>query len=127
MATLIDDAAIFYALLDLKSGSPLSLTESGSARVEDIASAAPELFRAGAPADFSALFSRLSGETVSAWAQEIVLMSAGAAHVVQRGARRPDLALVAVSEDTRKLGLMLSGVRTRMLELEVAWQAEVEP
>lgn len=125
MGTLVDDAAIHYALVDLKTGLSLSSAELSSARLQDLASATPELFRAGGTADFSALFSRLSGEPASSTFQEIVLMSARAAHVVQRAVRRPDLALVAVSEDTTKLGMMLSGVRTRMLELEAAWQTEI--
>lgn len=125
MGTLVDDASIHYALVDLKTGLSLSPSELGDARLQDLSSAAPELFRAGAPADFAALFSRLSREPTSSGFQEIVLMSARAAHVVQRVVQRPDLALVAVSEDTTKLGLMLSGVRTRALELESAWQGEV--
>ena len=51
-------------------------------------------------------------------------MSSHAVHVVQRLALKPELALVAVSEDTNKLGLMLSGARARALSLDSP--AEIE-
>jgi len=70
------------------------------------------------------LLARLSGDKWNAGVHEIVFMSPQAVHVVQRLAQKPELALVAVSEDGKKIGLMLSGVRARALELEA--QAEVE-
>jgi hypothetical protein len=41
-------------------------------------------------------------------------------HVVQRLEADPDTALLAVSEDVNKLGLVLSGVRERTLKLRAA-------
>ena len=118
MGALSDDADICYALVDLKTGTPLALGEGvGSVRLQDLCSAVPELFRAGAPAELATLLARLSADA-SADVQDIVFMSSHAVHVVQRLARKPELALVAVSEDTNKLGLMLSGVRARALSLE---------
>ncbi len=126
MGVMSDDAEICFALVDLKTGTPLALSEGvGSSRLQDLCSAAPELFRAGAPAELAALLARLSANAPSAGVQEIVFMSPHAVHVVQRVARKPELALLAVSEDTHKLGLMLSGVRARALQLESRQEVEV--
>jgi hypothetical protein len=119
MATMIDDSEINYALISLKTGEVLDSAELVlGARMQDLAAAAPELFRAGNPDDRQALFQRLGSELKSDSFQEIVFVSARSAHVVQRLAQQPELALLAVSTDTRKLGLMLSGVRARLLQLE---------
>jgi hypothetical protein len=119
MATLVDDADISYALVCLKTGVVLDALRGGApiARMQDLAAAAPELFRSGAPADLGALFARLGSDLQSDSFHEIVFMSQRTAHVVQRLRERPDVALLAVSMDTKKLGLMLSGVRARLLEL----------
>lgn len=119
-STLVEDADISYALVCLKTGAMLESLDPAAptARMQDLASATPELFQAGAPADFGAFFTRLGSEQKRTSFQEIVFMSAQNAHVVQRLSHRPDVALVAVSVDAKKLGLMLSGVRARMLRLE---------
>jgi hypothetical protein len=117
MAVLIDDADVSYALVCLKTGVVLESFQAGAAiaRLQDLASAAPELFRAS---DFRALFARLGSELKSDSFQEVVFMSQRCEHVVQRLSKREDVALLAVSVDAKKLGLMLSGVRARMLALE---------
>lgn len=116
-----DDADITYALVCLKTGVLLGTPADGScpsARLSDLADAAPELFRAGTHTDFGALFAPLGSEQSKGPFQEIVFVSANNVHVAQRLLRRPDVALVALSSEIHKLGLMLSGVRARLLELE---------
>jgi hypothetical protein len=121
-SSLVEDSHIHYAVVCLKTGLVLELFEGAAtcAALEDLASAAPELLRAGAPADLGAFFARLGSERKGDAFQEIVFMSGVRAHVVQRLLQRPDLALLAVSTDAKMLGLMLSGVRERMLALERA-------
>ena len=117
-----DDADITYALVCLKTGVLLDACEAGaappSARLVDLAAAAPELFRAGTSSDFGALFTSLGSEQSAGTFQEFVFVSAQGAHVVQRLPSHPDTALVALSPEMHKLGIMLSGVRARMLSLE---------
>jgi hypothetical protein len=116
-----DDADITYALVCLKTGALLRTPADGprpSVRLIDLAAAARELFRAGAHTDFGALFAPLGSEQSKGPFQEIVFMSAHKVHVAQRLLGRPDVALVALSSELHKLGLMLSGVRARLLELE---------
>jgi hypothetical protein len=125
MATLIDDADISFALVCLKTGVVLESLHAGTpiARMQDLAAAAPELFRSGAGMDLGALFTRLGSELRIDSFQEIVFMSRRTAHVVQRLTRRPDVALLAVSVDAKKLGLLLAGVRARLSALEAVAEA----
>jgi hypothetical protein len=116
----LDDGDISYALVCLKTGALLEVFggSPASARVEDLAAASAELFRAGNPANLAALFERLGSQYRGELFQEIVFVSARAAHVVQRLAEKPEVALLAVSVDAGKLALMLSGVHTLMLQQE---------
>jgi hypothetical protein len=128
MAAPLDDPEIRYALVSLKTGTAVGSSEVlESARLQDLCAAAPELFRAGAASELTALLARLSGETACQGVHEIVFMSQRAVHVVQRVACKPDLALVAVCEDGKKLGLMLSGVHARALQLEAQPDVEAAP
>lgn len=112
------EADIAYALISLKTGLVLGpLSGRLSRRLEDLAAAAPELFRSSPSSDFGPLFTRLGSQDGSQSFQEIVVISAQHAHVVQRLPNRPDTALLAVSEDSKKLGLLLSGVRAHLLRI----------
>lgn len=119
--TGLDDSDISFALVCLKTGALLEVFDArpASARVEDLAAASAELFRAGNPGDLSALFKRLGSLHEGDSFHEIVFVSPSAAHVVQRLPNKPSVALLAVSVDPSKLALMLSGVHALMTQQEV--------
>lgn len=113
---------ICYALVCLRTGALLEHAEAGPLieRMKNFASAAPEVFRASTSYDFGPLFARLGSDRSADAFQEVVFVSGQCAHVAQRMRHRPEVALVAVSTDVEKLGLMLSGVRARALVLEAS-------
>jgi hypothetical protein len=119
-AKSLDDGEISYALVCLKTGALLgdSAASAPLARLEDLAAASPELFRAGRPEDLGALFGRFGSEHKGDVFREMVFVSTRAAYVVQRLPHQAQVALIAVSVDPSKLALMLSGVRARVLEQE---------
>lgn len=125
MGTMIDDADVSFALVCLKTGAVLEALNASArgARLTDLAAASPELFRSGVDMDLGSLLARLGADLKDESFHEIVFMSRRTAHVVQRLLRRPDVALLAVSTDTDKLGLMLASVRARVAALEAAGEA----
>jgi hypothetical protein len=123
MSGLADgDPSISYALVCLKTGSVLEVLapQSTSSGLEDLAAATPELFRADASLQLSAVFARLGASSSGEAFQEIVLVSPARASAVQRLRHPPETALLAQCDDCSKLGLLLSGVRARVQQLEAA-------
>jgi hypothetical protein len=116
------DADVSYALVCLKTGALLELLDgrAADARMQDLAAASPELFRAGRPTELAALFAQLGSQRAIESFQEILFVSERAIYVAQLLTTRPGVALVAASVDAGKLGLILSGVRAHTAQLEAA-------
>jgi hypothetical protein len=121
-AALEQDGEIYYALVCLKTGAVLGVLDDSalSDRMRTLATAAPELFGAASKTDLSPLFARIGSEHCDDAFHEVILVSATSAHIVQRLRKLPDVALMAISTDAGQLGLMLSGMRARVLQLEAS-------
>ncbi|HEX6241055.1 MAG TPA: hypothetical protein VFZ61_09180 [Polyangiales bacterium] len=113
-------AEIVYARVCLRSGTLLEILDGAesSPKLVDAASAAPELFRADAALHLGPIFTRLGSVGKHEAFQEIVLISTTGAQAVQRLASEPEVALLALCQDSGKLGLLLSGLRERVLQRE---------
>lgn len=120
MTTGETSAEIVYARVDLRSGTLLEILDGGesSPKLVDAAAAAPELFRADAALHLAPIFTRLGSIGQHESFQEIVLVSTTGAQAVQRLVREPDSALLGLCQDNAKLGLLLSGLRERVLQRE---------
>jgi hypothetical protein len=115
---LVSEAAIAYALVDLKTG--LVLDGFGHAVADplvEFAAASPEIFAAAKATDWPALFARFGSEGSSEF-REFVLVSPTHVRVMQRLPERPQVALVAVASGAQNLGFVLSDVRRKLLQLK---------
>lgn len=107
------------ALACLRTGVVLELfgEADGELDVDALAAVLPQLFGSVSAADWSALFERLGAGDESG-GNDVILLGENAVHVVQRLARPPDTALVAVASGTTNVGLVMSLVRKKAAELE---------
>jgi hypothetical protein len=87
-------------------------------RLEGLAQAAPELCNTSESADFTLLFARLGSDGKSSHFGELTLVSPDYVHVIERLRDRPNVALVALGPGDFHLGLVLSGIRRKLMELE---------
>ncbi|MFT3923875.1 MAG: hypothetical protein QM778_15185 [Myxococcales bacterium] len=120
---------IAFALVCLRTGIVLRvLADDGSpvSTLSDTANASPELFGVAQSADWAALFARFGSEGGKEF-REIVLVSAGSVRVMERLPNEQDVALVAIASGVPNVGLVLSGVRRRMLELAGARGSARDP
>ncbi len=113
------DPDISYAVACLRTGDVLDwLGREPVPALEHWPSSVPELLRAHQNVDLAPVFARLGCEEPIDAFQETVLLSNRKAHVVQRLRRMPERAVLAVSDDPKKLALMLLGVRMHAQLLE---------
>ncbi len=114
------DHEIRYALICLKTGMVLEVLDGkpSDARLEGLAQAAPELCNTSQSAEFTLLFARLGSDGKSHKFGELALVSPDHVHVIERLRDRPNVALAALGPGGLHLGLVLSGIRRKLMELE---------
>jgi hypothetical protein len=117
----IDDPVVLYALVCLKTGMILESFDQASRNpaLQDFAAALPEIFGAAGSANFGAMFARVGSEGSETF-REVVLVSSGHVRVMERVVDQPGVALVAVAPRTQPLGLVLAGLRHKLLQLPKA-------
>ncbi len=115
------EGEVTYALICLRTGVVLQVLDGkpSNARLEGLAQAAPELCNSNETADFSLLFARIGSDGRSSHFSEHTLVSPDCVHVIERLRDRPDVALVALGPGAVHLGIVLSGIRRKLRELEV--------
>jgi hypothetical protein len=108
------------AVASLRTGALLdaALSERVRARLEGLAATLPDLFGTLDPTCLDRIAERLGGEPGDATFNEILLLSDRSLHVIQPLAARPGVALVAECPATSSIGLVLTAIRARVVELE---------
>lgn len=104
----------------LRTGALLdeALSERVRARLEGLAATLPDLFGTLDPTCLDRIAERLGGEPGDATFGEILLLSDKSLHVIQPLPGQPGVALVAECPATSSIGLVLSAIRARVVELE---------
>ena len=104
----------------IKTGALLDheLPERARERLEGLAAILPDLFGTLDPTCLDRIAERLGGEPGDAAFREIMLLSDKSLHVIQPLAGQPGVALVAECPATSSIGLVLSAIRARVVEME---------
>jgi hypothetical protein len=104
----------------IKTGALLDhgLSERARERLEGLAATLPDLFGTMDPTCLDRIAERLGGEPGDTSFREILLLSDKSLHVIQPLAGRPGVALVAECPATSSIGLVLSAIRARVVEME---------
>jgi len=104
----------------MKTGALLDLTlsERVRERLEGLAATLPDLFGTLDPTCLDRISERLGGEPGDATFGEILLLSDRSLHVIQPLASQPGVALVAECPATSSIGLVLSAIRARVVDME---------
>jgi hypothetical protein len=102
------------ALVCLRRGAVLSSHGPIDGRLEGLAAAASELLLAEQGSELAPVLASLDSQEQAGALQEVVVISERHVHVVQRGHTQPDIAVVAVAELGRGLGLTLSNLRASL-------------
>jgi hypothetical protein len=111
---------LVFAPASMRTGALLdeSLPERVRERLEGFAATLPDLFGTLDPTCLDRISERLGGEPGDTTFGEILLLSDKSLHVVQPLAGQPGVALVAECPATCSIGLVLSAIRARVVELE---------
>jgi len=108
------------ASASMRTGALLeeALPEPVRERLEGLAATLPDLFGTLDPTCLDRIAERLGGEPGDATFTEILLLSDKSLHVIQPLAGQPGVALVAECPATTSIGLILSAIRTRVMDSE---------
>lgn len=108
------------AAASLKTGALLdqNLSERARERLEGLAATLPDLFGTLDPTCLDRIAERLGGEPGDTTFRELLLLSDKSLHVIQPLAGQPGVALVAECPATSSIGLVLSAIRARILDME---------
>lgn len=111
---------VSYALASMRTGAVLGELEPGLAatQLEGLAATLPDLFGTVDPSCLERISERLGGADQGDHFGEILLISPRHTHVIQPLTAQPGVALLAVSDGTSKIGLVLSAVRAQIDVLE---------
>jgi hypothetical protein len=96
-----------------------ALPEPVRGRLEGLAATLPDLFGTLDPTCLDRIAERLGGEPGDATFTEILLLSDKSLHVIQPLAGQPGVALVAECPASTSIGLVLSAIRSRVVDSEV--------
>jgi len=108
------------AAASIKTGALLDseLSEHARERLEGLAATLPDLFGTLDPTCLDRISERLGGVRGDAYFREILLLSDKSLHIIQPLPGKPDVALVAECPATTSIGMVLSEIRARIVELE---------
>jgi len=108
------------AAASLKTGALLdqNLPERARERLEGLAATLPDLFGTLDPTCLDRIAERLGGEPGDTTFREILLLSDKSLHVIQPLTGQPGVALVAECPATSSIGLVLSAIRARVVDME---------
>ena len=108
------------ALASMRTGALLdeTISERVRARLEGLAATLPDMFGTLDPTCLDRIAERMGGKPGDATFNEILLLSDKTLHVIQPLAARPGFALVAACPSSRSLGLVLTAIRARVVDLE---------
>lgn len=111
---------VSFALGSTHSGGLLgAASEPETAeQLENLAATLPEIFGTVDPACLDRIATRLCGEAAGEGFGEVLLLSEHRVHVIRPLKTRPQVALVATSASTNRIGLVLSEVYARAAALE---------
>jgi hypothetical protein len=113
------ETSAVYGLASVRSGRllPSSFGDDADPRLRSLAEAIPDLFSSALTSSWQPLWSRLGSSANGPFFRELMFVSAGYVHVIQPLGSEDDVALLAVSPLTGSVGLVLSAVRAKVLEL----------
>jgi hypothetical protein len=111
---------LVFAPASLRTGALLddALPERARERLEGLAATLPDLFGTLDPTCLDRIAERLGGEPGDCTFDEILLLSDKSLHVIQPLRAQPGVALVAECPANSSIGLVLSAIRARLVELE---------
>jgi hypothetical protein len=104
----------------LRTGALLdqTLPERARERLEGVAATLPDLFGTLDPTCLDRIAERLGGVPGDVTFDEILLLSDKSLHVIQPLRAQPGVALVAECPASSSIGLVLSAIRARLVDLE---------
>lgn len=104
----------------MKTGALLdqTLSERIRERLEGLAATLPDLFGTLDPTCLDRIAERLGGVPGDSTFGEILLLSDKSLHVIQPLAGQPGVALVAECPASSSIGLVLSAIRARVVDME---------
>ena len=108
------------ASASMRTGALLddSVSDHVRERLEGLAATLPDLFGTLDPSCLDRIAERMGGEPGDANFNEILLLSDKSLHIIQPLLAQPGVALVAECPATSSIGLVLSAIRTRVVDLE---------
>lgn len=111
---------VAFALGSTQSGGLLGVASEPETaeQLENLAATLPEIFGTVDPACLDRIATRLCGEGAGDGFGEVLLLSEHRVHVIRPLKTRPQVALVATSAATHRIGLVLSEVHARATALE---------
>lgn len=113
-------AQLECVVASLRTGALLHTEELQElpAQLAELAATLPEIFGAGETSCLERIASRLGAQPECEVFAEVLLLSESRVHVIQPLVGRPGEALLASAPAGRSIGLILSQVHARALELE---------